>query len=104
MNIQAETVTINGIDYIRADQAQVKPNGNRAIIVVDRGWIFAGDVTRENGRIKLSRAIHVFKWESVGFAGMVENTKKADLRKIADVDIPEDAEIFCVPVSESWGL
>jgi len=104
MNIQAETVTINGIDYIRADQAQVKPNGNRAIIVVDRGWIFAGDVTRENGRIKLSRALHVFKWESVGFAGMVENTKKADLRKIADVDIPEDAEIFCVPVSESWGL
>ena len=24
----------------------------RAVIVVDRGWIFAGDVTRENGRIK----------------------------------------------------
>jgi hypothetical protein len=104
MNIQAETVTINGIDYIRADQATTKPNGNRAIIVVDRGWIFAGDVTRENGRIKLTRALHVFKWESVGFAGMIENTKKADLRKIADVDIPEDAEIFCVPVSESWGL
>lgn len=104
MNIQAETVTINGIDYIRADQATTKPNGNRAIIVVDRGWIFAGDVTRENGRIKLTRALHVFKWESVGFAGMIEDTKKADLRKIADVDIPEDAEIFCVPVSESWGL
>ena len=78
--------------------------GNRAIIVVDRGWVFAGDVTRENWRIKLSRALHVFKWESVGFAGIIENTKKADLRKIADVDIPEDAEIFSVPVSESWGL
>ena len=105
MNLQAETVTINGIDYVRADQAQqTKPNGNRAIIVVDRGWIFAGDVTRENGRIRLSRALHVFKWESVGFAGMIENTAKADLRPIADVDIPEDAEIFCVPVSENWGL
>ena len=104
MNIQAETVTINGVDYVRADQAQSKPNGNRAIIVVDRGWIFAGDVTRENGRIKLTRALHVFKWESVGFAGMIENTAKADLRKITDVDIPEDSEIFCVPVSESWGL
>ena len=104
MNIQAETITINGVDYIRADQAATKPNGNRAIIVVDRGWIFAGDVTRENGRIKLSRALHVFKWESVGFAGMIENTNKADLRKITDVDIPEDAEIFCVPVDENWGL
>jgi hypothetical protein len=26
--------------------------GTRAVVVVDRGWIFAGDVTRENGRIK----------------------------------------------------
>lgn len=101
---EIETIKINEIEYVRKDSIQPKPNGNRAIIVVDRGWIFAGDVTRENGRIKLSRALHVFKWESVGFAGMIENTKKADLRKIADVDIPEDAEIFCVPVHESWGL
>lgn len=99
-----DTIKINEVEYVRKDQIEAKPNGNRAIIVVDRGWIFAGDVTRENGRIKLSRALHVFKWESVGFAGMIENTKKADLRKIADVDIPEDAEIFCVPVHESWGL
>jgi hypothetical protein len=99
-----ETIKINEVEYVRKDSLTPKPNGNRAIIVVDRGWIFAGDVTRENGRIKLSRALHVFKWESVGFAGMIENTKKADLRKIADVDIPEDAEIFCVPVNESWGL
>lgn len=105
MSKQPKTIAINGIDYIRADQiAGQKPKGNRAIIVVDRGWIFAGDVTRENGRILLSRALHVFKWESVGFAGMIENTAKADLRKIADVDIPEDAEIFCVPVKEDWGL
>ena len=104
MNTQIETIKINGVDYVRADAVQVKPTGNRCIIVVDRGWIFAGDVTRENGRIKLSRALHVFKWESVGFAGMIENTKKADLRKITDVDIPEGAEIFCVPVSSDWGL
>lgn len=104
MTDKPTTIKIDDVTYVREDAAQSKPNGNRAIIVVDRGWIFAGDVTRENGRIKLSRALHVFKWESVGFAGMIENTKKADLRKIADVDIPEDAEIFCVPVSESWGL
>jgi hypothetical protein len=95
-----DIVTINGIEYAPVK----KSTGNRAIIVVDRGWIFAGDVTRENGRIKLTNALHVFKWESVGFAGMIENTKKADLRKITDVDIPADAEIFCVPVPDSWGL
>jgi hypothetical protein len=96
----SEIITIDGVEY-----APVKKTlGTRAIIVVDRGWIFAGDVTRENGRIKLSRALHVFKWESVGFAGMIANTKKADLRPCTDVDIPEGAEIFCVPVADDWGL
>lgn len=99
-----ETITIDEVKYVRADSITPKPTGNRAIIVVDRGWIFAGDVTRENGRIKLSRAVHVFKWVDVGFAGMIENTKKADIRKISNVDIPEDAEIFCIPVSETWGI
>ena len=99
-----DTLMIDEIKYVRADSVQQTPKGNRAVIVVDRGWIFAGDVVREGGRIKLSRALHVFKWESVGFAGMIANTKKADLRKIADVELPADAEIFCVPVDDSWGL
>ena len=100
----SDTLTINGVEYVRADSVPTaKPNGNRAVVVVDRGWIFAGDVTRENGRIHLSRALHVFKWESIGFAKMVE-TADADLRPIADVDIPEGAEIFCVGVDSNWGM
>ena len=97
-----DNVVINGIEYAPIQ----KKTGTRAVVVVDRGWIFAGDVTRENGRIRLSRAIHVFKWESLGFAKMVDDPKaaKVDLRKIADVDMPEGAEIFCVPVPDNWGL
>lgn len=101
---ETNTIKINEVEYVRADSIQTKPTGNRAVVVVDRGWIFAGDVERRDGFIFLSRALHVFKWQSVGFAGMIENTKKADLRKIADVQIPEGAEIFCVPVHDSWGL
>lgn len=101
-NPMSNILTVNGVDYIRADSLPAaKPNGNRAVVVVDRGWIFAGDVTRENGRIRLSRALHVFKWEGIGFAGVIE-TGNADLRPIADVDIPEGAEIFCVPVPDNW--
>jgi hypothetical protein len=98
-----DRISVNGVEYVRAD---AKPAGNRAVVVVDRGWIFAGDVRRENGRIYLSRAVWVFKWESVGFAAMIAAPKsaRADLRHIADVDMPADAEIFCVPVHESWGL
>ncbi len=95
-------VVIDGVEYAPVN----KTNGTRAVVVVDRGWIFAGDVTRKDGRIRLSRALHVFKWESVGFSGMIDSPKKAkaDLRPVADVDMPEGAEIFCVPVSNEWGL
>ena len=100
----SDRISINGVEYVRADSIPAaRPSGNRAVIVVDRGWIFAGDITRQSGRIRLSRALHVFKWESIGFAKMVE-TANADLRPIFDVDIPEGAEIFCVPVPEDWGL
>ena len=98
-----DIVTINGVEYAPIAN---RPTGTRAVVVVDRGWIFAGDVTRENGRIRLSNALHVFKWESVGFAGMIADPKaaNADLRKIADVDMPMGAEVFCVPVPDEWGL
>lgn len=94
-----DKITLNGIDYVPARRAA----GTRAVVVVDRGWIFAGDVARENGRIRISRAVHVFSWSGIGFAKMIE-TEAADLRPIADVDMPEGAEIFCVPVPDSWGL
>ena len=97
-----QSIKIDDVEYVRADQA--KPVvGNRHVVVVDRGWIFAGDLERTEGRLKLTRALHVFKWDSIGFAKMVE-TAKADLRPIADVDIPADSEIFAIPVNESWGL
>ena len=80
---------------------------NRAIIVVDRGWIFAGDVTREDGRIKLANAVWVFAWEEIGFDDVIANPKNklAEIRLMPNgVDIPAGAEVFCVPVADGWGL
>ena len=102
---ELSSISVNGVEYVRADSIPAaKPNGNRAVIVVDRGWIFAGDITRENGRIKISRAVWVFRWEGCGFAKIIEDPSKADIRPMADVDMPEGAEIFCVPVNDNWGL
>lgn len=107
MQTDIETIKINGIDYVRADQVKDgKPNGNRAVIVVDRGWIFAGDVERTDDRIYLTRSVWVFKWSSIGFSAVIDNPKsdEVDIRKIDDLDIPESSEIFCIPVSDNWGL
>lgn len=96
-----DSIVVNGIEYVPASSQQ---KGSRAVVVVDRGWIFAGDVTRENGRIRISRAVWVFRWEKVGFAGVISDPKGHDIRPIADIDMPEGAEVFSVPVHESWGL
>jgi hypothetical protein len=102
------TITIDGVKYVRADQVPAPvPNGNRAVVVVDRGWIFAGDVHEENGKITLTRAIHVFRWESIGFDGMIANPKsdKVTLKRMDNpVSIPAGSEIFRIPVSQEWGL
>lgn len=90
-----------------AKKPAAKLEEKRVIVVVDRGWIFAGDqATTSDGYIKLTNAVHVFRWESMGFAKMVEDWKntKVDLRKVADVEIPKDSIIFRVPVEATWGL
>jgi hypothetical protein len=94
-------IEVNGVKYVREDS---KPTSGRAVVVIDRGWIFAGDVRRENGRIYLSRAVWVFRWESCGFSKVIEDPSKADIRPMADIDLPEASEIFCVPVGSDWGL
>ena len=100
-------IMLDNVEYVRADSVVEKPiPGKRAVFVIDRGWIVAGDVTEANGRIKLSRALHVFKFEAVGFGGMVQNPKvKTDLRPLPNgFDIPAGSEIFRVWVDDNWGL
>jgi hypothetical protein len=92
-------IWLNGLEY-----ALIKKGGPRAVVVVDRGWIFAGDIREENGRIYLSRAVWIFRWESVGFAGVIADPSKAEIRPIADLDIPLGSEIFRIPVVSDWGL
>jgi hypothetical protein len=97
-----DKLTINGIEY-----APVKPNGNRCVLVLDRGWIYAGDVTDDSGRIHLSRVVWVFSWNEIGLDGVIANPKssKVKLRRMQnDLNIPADAELFRIPVSPDWGL
>ena len=107
MSNPCKKVNVNGHDYIRSDLVPEPAKGTRAVVVVDRGWIFAGDVTEKDGRICLDRAVWVFKWSSIGFAAVIADptAKGVDIRKMpAPVDIPAGSEIYRVPVADDWGL
>jgi hypothetical protein len=94
-------IEVNGIKY-----KKVETTGSRAVIVLDRGWIYAGDVEEKDGRIYLTRVVWVFKWISIGFAEMLENPcqDKVDLRSHRDIDFPADVELFRAPVNDDWGI
>ncbi len=96
------TITVDGHTYTKAT-----PNGNRCVVVVDRGWIFAGDVTDDGGRIYIDRAVWVFRWERIGFDGVLNDpgSEGVEIRALENrVDLPAGAEVFRVPVDEDWGL
>lgn len=77
----------------------------RCVVVIDRGWIFAGDVTDlANGRIRIENVVWVYRWERIGFNGVLANPEEAELRPMTQsVDLPKGTEIFRVPVHEGWG-
>jgi hypothetical protein len=104
--LDVQEIVVDGETYVKRSALCAVPKGPRVILVVDRGWIFAGDLSEENGRVYLDNAIHVFKWETGGFQQVVADPKKAkaDLQPMTSrVDVPASSEVFRVPVPADWG-
>lgn len=94
------------IDALRGN-AEQPPKGKRAVYVVDRGWIFAGDASEtEDGMVRLDRAVWLFRWESIGFAAAIKDWKsdKVDVRRVDPVEIPKASIVFRIPCEDQWGL
>ena len=68
-----KTITIDDVQYVRADSVMIEPTKGREVVVCSNGWIFHGDVAKaqpENG-LRLVNASNVRSWKSVGFGGML---------------------------------
>jgi len=102
--MEQNRIVINGETYVKASEI---PSGKRAVIVIDRGWIFAGDVSEDNGHLRLNRAVWVYRWTNVGFNGVIDNPKDphVELRRMnVPVEVPFGSVIFRIPVEDGWGL
>ena len=97
----SETMSINGVEYAPVSS---RPTGSRCIVVLDRGWIFVGNLSTDGGVSTLSSAANIRKWGSGGFGGLTADPKGAGavLDQCEDITFDERAPLFCVPVPEDW--
>ena len=91
------------LEVLSAATANCK-HGDRHIVILDRGWIFVGDLSREDNVCTLANPINVRRWQG-GFGKLTEgaNSAQAVLDKCDSV-IRFDASAikFVVPISETW--
>ncbi len=79
--------------------------GDRHIVVLDRGWIFAGDLSKDEHNVyTLSNAVNVQRWEKGGFGALSKSATKAGatLSECEPLRFAASAMIFVVPISEDW--
>jgi len=87
-----------------ADAIEAIPRGSRHIVVLDRGWIFVGNLSTEGENYTLTNVLNVRTWKQGGFGALSLSAKEAEavLDKSAPLKFHRSAVIFTVPVGEAW--
>lgn len=105
------TMMIDNVKYVREDSVENynPPNGKRVVLVIDRGWIVAGDCVTDpvTGMKTLNRAVGIRNWSSIGFNGVLDNplSDKVKLEKFSQIfEVPVNSVLFAVKVVDNWGL
>ena len=105
-----ETISINGIDYVRADQLP-DPSaciGDIKIAVLDRGFVYVGNIDEsEKDFIIIRNAHNIRVWGTTKGLGELVNgaTKDTKLDKFGTVRVPLRALISLIDVIQtSWKL
>jgi len=79
--------------------------GDRHLVVLDRGWVFVGDLSQDDhGIFTINNCQNVRKWSSGGFGLLSQSATKAGavLDGCAPIRFEKSARIFVVPVSGDW--
>ena len=108
MSNQVKTISIDGVDYVRADQVPKTLSGSRHLVVMDRGWVFVGDLEEHgDGTVTLTRAVNVRRWDSIGLNGAANGDGRSNVeleRFDQPVEVPNGVVLFRIKVRDDWGL
>ena len=99
-----KTITIDGVDFVRADSIQPKPDGDRHIVILDRGFIFEGVLSEDDGVYTLTDCANIRRWERGGTGGMLKSAGKsgASLDDSADIKWSKGSEHFMAATPIGW--
>lgn len=80
--------------------------GDRYIVVLDRGWIFAGNLQYDDLTkiYALTDCINIENFKNGGFGGLTKSAKavQAKLTSCDPIKFHARAMIFAVPITEDW--
>ena len=102
----SKTISINNVQYVRANSVQQKPT-KKQIVVLQRGWIVVGDVSKDGQEVIISNCSVIRVWGTkdglgeLAEHGPLENTK---LDKCPyDVSVHELSIVLKMSVNEdNW--
>lgn len=81
-------------------------DGDRHICVLDRGWIFAGKLHRDDKGINtLTDCCNIIRWTGGGGIGRVATDPKlakVEVAPSAPIRFRDSAMIFAIPIPENW--
>ena len=80
--------------------------GDRHIAVLDRGWIFAGDMSfdPDTKTYTMTSCVNVRKWQLGGFGALSKGASNANatLDECAPIRFHTSALILAVPIGSDW--
>lgn len=93
------TITIDGTEYIRKTDAAAGPPTEHQIVVADRGWVFVGNVTKDDAGISIANARCIRCWGTdndkpgLGYLAANGPTSKTKLDPSGTVRVPLHAVV-----------
>jgi len=93
---------IDGIEYVPKSDAKLE--GDRHVLVLDKGFIFVGNLEDRDGRIWMTNCHNLRRWGKNGFGGAVEDpiAAEVELDRCPDFSVPMSVELMRLPVPEGW--
>ena len=97
-------ITINGVDYIPVFEAGPKVESSKSIVILQRGWVFIGDLSKHGDEFTLSDAQNIQRWgttEGLGQLALSGPTVNTELKPAGTVRFHELTVVARLDVDES---